>query len=37
VLTFEGRLHLTLRYCHALFDADAAAAFAEIYRDVLLS
>jgi NRPS condensation-like uncharacterized protein len=37
VLTLDGRLHLTLRYRHALFDADAAKAFAGIYRDVLLA
>jgi NRPS condensation-like uncharacterized protein len=36
VLTLDGRLHLALRYRHALFDHDAAKAFAAIYRDVLL-
>jgi NRPS condensation-like uncharacterized protein len=37
VLTLEGRLHVTLRYRHALFDHRGASAFAGIYRDVLLS
>jgi NRPS condensation-like uncharacterized protein len=37
VLTLDGRLHLTLRYRHALFDEDAAKAFVDIYRDVLLA
>jgi NRPS condensation-like uncharacterized protein len=37
VLTLEGRLHVALRYRHALFDEDAAKAFAGIYRDVLLA
>jgi NRPS condensation-like uncharacterized protein len=37
VLTLDGRLHVTLRYRHALFDQDAARAFAAIYRDVLLA
>jgi NRPS condensation-like uncharacterized protein len=37
VLTLDGRLHLTLRYRHALFDEDAAKAFVGIYRDVLLA
>jgi NRPS condensation-like uncharacterized protein len=37
VLTLDGRLHLALRYRHALFDEDAAKAFAGIYRDVLLA
>jgi NRPS condensation-like uncharacterized protein len=36
VVTFEDRLHMTLRYRHAQFDQDAANAFAGIYRDVLL-
>jgi NRPS condensation-like uncharacterized protein len=34
--TLAGRLFVTLRYRHALFDADAAAAFAGLYRDALL-
>ncbi|MCW2963200.1 MAG: hypothetical protein JWO17_452 [Actinomycetia bacterium] len=33
--TFDGRLHLALRYRRAQFDSDAAAAFAKLYRDVL--
>jgi NRPS condensation-like uncharacterized protein len=33
--TFDGRLHLALRYRRAQFDSDAAAAFARLYRDVL--
>jgi NRPS condensation-like uncharacterized protein len=37
VLTLDGRLHLALRYRHALFDEVAAKAFAGIYRDVLLA
>jgi NRPS condensation-like uncharacterized protein len=36
-LTLDGRLHITLRYRHAMFDQRAATAFAGIYRDVLLS
>jgi NRPS condensation-like uncharacterized protein len=36
VLTLDGRLHLTLRYRHALFDHDAARAFVRMYCDVLL-
>jgi NRPS condensation-like uncharacterized protein len=35
VLTFGGRLRLTLRYRHAQFDRAGAAAFAALYRDVL--
>jgi NRPS condensation-like uncharacterized protein len=35
--TFDGRLHLALRYRRAQFDGDAAAAFAKLYRDVLSS
>jgi NRPS condensation-like uncharacterized protein len=37
VLTMGNALHVTLRYCHAQFDQDAAAAFLGIYREVLLS
>jgi NRPS condensation-like uncharacterized protein len=37
VLTVDGRLHITLRYRHAQFDQDAAAAFLAVYRDVVLS
>ena len=32
-VTVEGRMHLTLRYPHRLFGADAAARFAECYMD----
>jgi hypothetical protein len=35
--TLSGRLFLTLRYCHALFDADAAGAFMAMFRGVLAS
>jgi NRPS condensation-like uncharacterized protein len=35
VATFDERLHLTLRYRHAQFDGDAAAAFVQLYRNVL--
>ncbi|HEV7639314.1 MAG TPA: hypothetical protein VGO39_00420 [Gaiellaceae bacterium] len=35
VVTLDGRLHLTLRYRRAQFDGEAAAAFAQLYRDVL--
>jgi NRPS condensation-like uncharacterized protein len=35
VATLEGRLHLALRYRRAQFDADGAAAFARLYREVL--
>jgi hypothetical protein len=35
--TFDGRLHLALRYRRAQFDREAAAAFAKLYRDVLSS
>jgi NRPS condensation-like uncharacterized protein len=34
--TLDGRLFLTLRYRHAQFDAEAASAFAAVYRDALL-
>jgi NRPS condensation-like uncharacterized protein len=34
--TYDDRLHLALRYRHAQFDAPAARAFIELYRDVLL-
>ena len=34
--TMNGELFVTLRYRRALFDADAAAAFAGLYRDILL-
>jgi NRPS condensation-like uncharacterized protein len=34
--TVDGRLHLALRYRHAQFDGDAAAAFARLYRETLL-
>lgn len=30
-VTVAGRLHLVFRYCHALFDADAAGRFAALY------
>ena len=36
VLTVGGRLQLTLRYRHAQFDEDAAQAFLDIYRGVLI-
>jgi NRPS condensation-like uncharacterized protein len=35
--TLGGELFVTLRYRHALFDAGAAAEFASLYREVLLS
>jgi NRPS condensation-like uncharacterized protein len=35
-LTVENRLHITLRYRHAQFDASAARAFLAVFRDVLL-
>ena len=35
VATLAGRLFVTLRYRHALFDAGAAA-FAGLYREALL-
>jgi len=37
VATLDGRLFLTLRYCHALFDASAASAFLTTFREVLAS
>jgi hypothetical protein len=37
VATLGGRLFLTLRYRHALFDAGAASAFLAMFRDVLAS
>lgn len=37
VATLDGRLFLTLRYCHALFDAAAASAFLTTFREVLAS
>jgi NRPS condensation-like uncharacterized protein len=37
VVTHDDRLHLALRYRHAQFDAAAARAFADSYRDVLLT
>jgi hypothetical protein len=37
VATLDGRLFLTLRYCHALFDAAAASAFLTTFREVLVS
>ena len=36
-VTLEGRLFVTLRYRHALFDEAAAAEFLGIFRDVLLA
>jgi NRPS condensation-like uncharacterized protein len=36
VATMNGELFVTLRYRHALFDAAAARAFAELYRGILL-
>jgi NRPS condensation-like uncharacterized protein len=35
--TVGGRLHVTMRYAHAQFGRAGAHAFAEVYRDVLLS
>jgi NRPS condensation-like uncharacterized protein len=35
--THRDRLHLTLRYRHPQFDASAARAFTQLYRDVLLA
>jgi NRPS condensation-like uncharacterized protein len=35
--TLGGELFVTLRYRHALFDAPAAADFAALYREVLIS
>jgi NRPS condensation-like uncharacterized protein len=37
VATYDGRLHLALRYPRARFDAAAAHAFAQLYREVLLA
>jgi hypothetical protein len=37
VATYDDRLHLALRYRHSQFDAAAARAFADSYRDVLLT
>ncbi|MEA2282642.1 MAG: hypothetical protein QOK21_3249 [Solirubrobacteraceae bacterium] len=37
VVTHDDRLHLALRYRHAQFDAAAARAFADRYREVLLA
>jgi NRPS condensation-like uncharacterized protein len=37
VVTVEGALYVTLRYRHAQFDREAATAFLDLYRDVLLS
>jgi hypothetical protein len=37
VTSYDGRLHVALRYRHAQFDAPAAHAFARLYRDVLLA
>jgi NRPS condensation-like uncharacterized protein len=34
-LTLDGRLSVTLRYRHALFDQPAATAFAGVFREVL--
>jgi hypothetical protein len=36
-LTVDGRLHLALRYRHPQFDRVAAASFAQLFRDVLIS
>jgi hypothetical protein len=35
--TLDGRLHLTLRYRYSQFDGEAAAAFARLYRETLLT
>jgi hypothetical protein len=35
--THDDRLHLALRYRHAQFDSQAARAFIQLYRDVLLA
>jgi NRPS condensation-like uncharacterized protein len=37
VATISGRMHLTIRYCAALFDRDGAAAFADCWREVMLA
>jgi NRPS condensation-like uncharacterized protein len=37
VATIDGRLQLTLRYRRAQFDRASAEAFAQLYRDVLLT
>jgi NRPS condensation-like uncharacterized protein len=37
VASLHDRLFVTLRYRHALFGPEAAAAFAAVYRDVLVS
>jgi NRPS condensation-like uncharacterized protein len=37
VATLNDQLHVTLRYRHALFDADAAERFQELFRETLLS
>jgi hypothetical protein len=34
--TLDGRLFLTLRYRHALFDGEAAREFLSTYRQLLL-
>jgi NRPS condensation-like uncharacterized protein len=34
--TVGGRLHITLRYPHAQFDAEGASEFAGVYRDALV-
>ncbi|MEA2421976.1 MAG: hypothetical protein QOF55_1075, partial [Thermoleophilaceae bacterium] len=36
VVTLDGRLFMTLRYRHSLFDADAARGFLATLRDVLI-
>jgi NRPS condensation-like uncharacterized protein len=36
VATLDGEMWVTLRYRHALFDAEGAREFAKLYRDVLL-
>jgi NRPS condensation-like uncharacterized protein len=36
VVTFGGRLHITIRYRHTQFDRDAASRFADLYRRVLI-
>ena len=36
VATLNDRLHVTLRYRHALFDANAAERFQGLFRETLL-
>lgn len=36
VATMSGRMFVTLRYRHALLDADAARRFATLYRETLI-